>query len=312
MRQALIELARSGVMAALSPLEQIEIRRSGGSMPGEPPCFILGAPRSGTTLLYELMLTRYRFAFVSNLAHRFYRTPVTVTRLGRRWIRGWRGNFSSQYGHIAGWGAPSEGGSIWNRWFPEPSSLDEGRALQLPRSEIVGTVAGIASTLGAPFLNKNVMHSVHMRLLDAFFPGCAFIAVRRDPLANVRSILHARETDAGSESDGWWSVKPDTWRKFRHATKPVQAAAQVHFVLENIERNAIALGRERCLVVDYAEICEDAHAALDRIGVFLRSSGWTLEDRGAIPREFPMGGSAKLEERVEEEVREALKRFGAT
>ncbi len=39
--------------------------------PIHPPVFIMGPPRSGTSLFYELLVTRYDLAFFSNLAHPF-------------------------------------------------------------------------------------------------------------------------------------------------------------------------------------------------------------------------------------------------
>ncbi len=44
-----------------------------------------------------------------------------------------------------------------------------------------GTVAAISRALGAPFVSKNVMHSVQVGLLDAVFPGAVFIEVAPEP-----------------------------------------------------------------------------------------------------------------------------------
>ena len=46
--------------------------------------------------------------------------------------------------------------------------------------------------MGGPFVNKNVLHSVHMMVLDRIFPGCLFIELNRKPVDNVRSIVQAR------------------------------------------------------------------------------------------------------------------------
>ena len=82
-RQRAVEAVRGGIMQLLMPLERRELRLTANVTP--KVCFVLGPPRSGTTLLYELLLTRFRFAYFSNLAHRFYRTPVAASRLGLRW-----------------------------------------------------------------------------------------------------------------------------------------------------------------------------------------------------------------------------------
>ena len=75
----------------LAPFEIVLLRRA--PEPDEPVCFIVGPPRSGTTLLYELLVRCFYFSYFSNLAHRFYRTPVAATRIGRRLIHSWEGTF---------------------------------------------------------------------------------------------------------------------------------------------------------------------------------------------------------------------------
>ncbi len=115
-------LARHLSTAALAPVEALLVRDQRYDAHG-PPCFVVGPPRSGTTIVYEALVTRFRTAYFSNLAHRLHRTPAAATRFGRRIIAEWRGDFASAYGHIEGWGSPSEAGWIWRRWIPEESHL---------------------------------------------------------------------------------------------------------------------------------------------------------------------------------------------
>ena len=206
-----------------------------------------------------------------------------------------------------GWGAPNEGGWNWNRWFPEASYLDEQHIADRPLDEIRATVARTSRVMGAPFLNKNVMHSVHMRLLDALFPGCVFVELSRDPVANVRSILRARQAEGGPTQDGWWSVKPMQWERYREVDWTLQAAAQVHFVHRNIDQDAERLGAGRRIVVDYNELCSDPRAALDRIGDFLRNAGFILSDRAWLPEKFPLPVEKKCDPVLEREIRTSLK-----
>jgi len=294
------------IMTLLGPLEKWTLGRRRNEMP--KACFVVGPPRSGTTLLYELMITRYRFAFLSNLAHRFYLTPVAATMLGRRGIADWQGNFESTYGHITGWAAPNEGGWIWDRWFHE----ENPQISEIPAETIRGTIMALCRVLDGPFLNKNVMHSVHLILLDHLFPGCLFIHLKRDPAENMRSILRARENEAGPEvNQDWWSVKPREWRHYRDAPRALQAASQVLYVHENIEADAKLLGPNRSLVVEYADVCADSRGALDRIGEFLSGAGMEIRDHSEIPREFHRRSAEGEDPSVEAEIADALTRVEA-
>jgi hypothetical protein len=276
-----------------------------------PVCFILGPPRSGTTLLYELLVRRFRFAYISNLAHRLYRTPLSATFLGRPLITAWRGDFESRYGHIGGWGAPSEGGWVWNRWVPESHNLTEEHAARLPVDVIRGTISGLSRAMHAPFLNKNVMHSVHMRLLDRLFPGCLFLHMHREPAANVRSILRARVQSGGPRTgdDPWWSVKPKEWSSFKDADLVTQASAQVYYVHHNIEDDTARLGEQRTLIMDYHGMCTDPRSTLERVSAFLGRAGVVLEIRDQVPARFPLSQGALFDSTTEKQIAASVERF---
>ncbi len=305
--RALIAPVRAVAMALLWPLE-VWLQTRATRAPA-PACFVVGPPRSGTTLVYELLVERFGFAYISNLAHRLYRTPVAASWLGRGTIRAWHGSFESQYGHIAGWGAPNEGGWVWARWIGVVTPLGAEAADSLPCTQIARTIQGIADALDAPFLNKNVMHSVQMRLLDRLFPGCLFIEVRRDAAANVRSIVRARRKGRGPDRGGWWSVRPEGAGRYAEADLVTQACFQVCAVQNAIDRGAAELGPERRLTLSYEDVCSDPRAALDRVGGFLAAHGLDLPALRDVPVKFHRRGDRPLEDEDEERLTAGIARF---
>lgn len=308
---ALLEPARSAAMAALGPLERGFVARAGEAEFG-PPCFIVGPPRSGTTLAYELLVTRFRFAYFSNLAHRLFLTPVSATRLGLPLVRSWQGSFKSRYGHVAGWGAPSEGGRIWNRWTPETHLLTEADSTGRDVRDIRATLTALSSVMGAPFVNKNVMHSVHMRLLDHVFPGCLFLVAIRDPVSNIRSILRAREAGEGPSdaTEPWWSVRPRGWEQYVGADVVEQAAAQVLNLHRDMAEAAQRIGSERAIAISYRRLCEEPREVVDEIGAKLRSVGIAVVERGPVPAHFAESPGRPYCEEMESRIREAADRVG--
>ncbi|PWE33030.1 hypothetical protein DDZ14_08050, partial [Maritimibacter sp. 55A14] len=234
---------RGAVHAALGPMEARLLARQTGPARW-PHVFILSAPRSGTSLFYELMVTRYRFAYFSNLAHRFWKTPVAASRLGRRLIDRHKAAYRSDYGHIAGWSAPNEGGWIWQRWLADGPWCDETALPSLPVAEMRATLGAMSDLFDAPFVNKNVMHSNRVRLLDAIFPGCLFIEVRRDRADTARSIIRAQERDKGParSPDEWWSVRPSD---AGGADLVERACRQVAGVAADIARDCAHIGQDR-------------------------------------------------------------------
>lgn len=297
-------------MIGLYPLEIVlrsHYRRSNGS----PPVFIVGPPRSGTTLLYELLVSTFRFSYFSNFAHRFYYTPVAITWIARSVIRRWHGQFESRYGYIAGWGAPNEGGWIWNRWLKNSVWLDGKCASSLKLDELRSTVTGMAGCLGAPYLNKNVMHGNRIRLLDAIYPGCLFIQMRRDPADNVRSIMRGQKENTGAvvNSQNWWSVQPSTAPMYYDSSRMVQACAQVAGVAEDISNDMKHIGPDRLIVIEYKSLCEGPDKITGLIAEFLELHGVKILKRAPGPDKFDVRTAQYLDAESEKSLSDNLTRF---
>ncbi len=301
----ILAVPRQATMALLQPMESRLLQRAEHADPGA--VFIVGPPRSGTTLLYELLVTRFRFGYISNAAHRLYLTPAAATQAARPWILKWRGDYTSTHGAIHGWGAPCEGGWIWNRWMPQAHWLDETAASYLPTPMMRCTAYAIAGSLNGPFLNKNVMHSVHMRVLDRVFPRCVFIEIRRNVADNVRSILRLRQhRNHGRNSTEWISVKPRRWREFADADPVTQACAQVLLTHETIHADAAFLGSDRLLTIGYESLCAHPEVMLQKIAAFLNRHGINLMQRFSVPQSFEPAPSKPLRLETEERIANAI------
>jgi hypothetical protein len=267
----------------LSPTEAIV--RAGGDQPKfPPPVFIVGPPRSGTSLLYESMVTRYRFAYFSNLADRLSFMPVAATAIGIYLVRGWRGEFESRYGHIDGWGAPSEAGRIWNRWLPR-TKRNSAVSIKAEK-QLHAAISSLSALFDAPFINKNVMLSMHIGMLARIFENPVFIRVTRDPVENVRSILGAQDAGIGPYVDGWWSVRPTLADRFENADRLTKACAQVIGIEADILADCKRYAFDRLFTVDYHDMCERPRDLLDELGTFLRDCKIELRDRLQVPASF--------------------------
>lgn len=309
LQKTIINPIRNLAMVALQPLEKT-LTESNGEMES-PVCLIIGPPRSGTTLLYAILASHANFSYMSNIAHRLYATPVAATKIGMHLIRCWQmqqcGSLESRFGHINGWGAPNEGGWIWNQWIPQDYYLDGLDIDNLPVEHIRSTITGISKVMQGPFLNKNVMHSVHMRVFDKIFPNCLFIHVYRDLDANVRSIIHAQNYPLFEDRvSKWWSVKPKEWEQFSNTDMSLRACAQVHYIQKNIDEDAEILGSNRIIRVSYEELCENTKEVLGNITTFLSERGVNLQIKPpnfvklevSKKRQF----DAELERRIEENI----------
>lgn len=85
------------------------------------------------------------------------------------------------------------------------------------------------ANIQAPILmNKNPYNSVRIRWLKAVFPSCKIVAVYRNPIANVYSLLkkYSEPEQKMKHGNSWWGIKPKHWKSLLSENKIVQSSSQ--------------------------------------------------------------------------------------
>jgi len=236
-----------------------------------PVVFILGLPRSGTTLVYQYVVHRLEMAYWTNGVGLHPRAPVVTTFLEKR--RGpYRSDFRSRYGKVQGATAPREAGSVWARYFDleRPTRLEEVRPGDAKR--LRNLVAATQRVFGgAPFVNKNVKHMLRVDALARIFPEAIFLVVRRRMQDVALSILRARlET---RDPKRWWSIRPPDWERLLALPLEEQVAAQVRGLRRQLGVDLSALASERVLHLDYERFCREPDASLGPLRRMLGALG---------------------------------------
>lgn len=278
---------RQSVTALNRALGRIERRTpvAGETPLRHPPVFIVGAPRSGSTLLYQLIVVGFDVGYLSNLHCRLFGAPALVERVaGRRFEP--PAVFSSDHGRTNGLFAPSECGPYWYRFFrksPQYVPLEEADSGAL--RDLRASVRALGEASGRPLVFKNLLNSLRLEPLGAAFPEAIFLVVRRDLADNVSSILAARRNVRGDEA-AWWSVEPPGVDQLRGQPPEAQAAGQVHGIHELIDSAKERLGADRFLDIAYEDLCADTQAVLSEISGFASSHGLELAVRRPVPPHF--------------------------
>jgi len=270
------------------------------------PVFIIGAPRCGSTLLYQLMLDYYDFGYISNLHCRFYGAPSLVERVIAPTRRRRASSYESDHGRVRGWTAPSECGDYWYRFFrrrPQytPLSATSKESLRNLRR----SVRAIGRAMGRPVLFKNLLSGLRIEPILEALPEAKFIVVRRSVLDTAHSILEARMNLYG-DYNKWFSVEPPEVDSLREKPPHEQAADQVRLIYALIDRDR-RLAPGAFTDVDYEKLCGDTRSVLDSIGSFLLDRGVAVRRRGDVPPSF----APKKGVRIEAELYGRLERYVA-
>jgi hypothetical protein len=259
------------VTGILTPLEYILDRRSRTSE--GPICFIVGPPRSGTTLLYELVVTQFQCGYFTNLAKRLFRVPVAATWLCRNAIGRRRGSFDSVYGELEGRAAPNEAGRIWSHWMPYAAPYFQDKPGLTPE-RMQRKVAAISRIVGQPMIIKNMILQSDFPLLKKIFPNAIFIYVERDWADNARSLAGARKDKVSMDETGWWSLRPTGWEVYAGAEPVKQSCAQVILSHRALRADLGSLeDTGRVIKVSYERLCLEPGAVLCDIEAFFVRNG---------------------------------------
>ncbi len=255
-----------------------------------PSLFMIGLPRSGTTLLMQVLCACLDVGYIDNVAARFWRAPLTGIRLsravlGRRRDRSWR----SDHGKTPDPAGPHEFAYFWHwllrmeRMPPYDPDVD-GRAIDW---DLVRRVLdNVSDAFGAPTIHKAMHAGYHVARLAQALPDSLFIHVRR-PLLDVAASLAAARVRYYGDLQAWWSLFTPDYEALRTAPWWRQIAAQVTWLARRQAQGLAAVDPARVVTVPYASLCAAPAAVAQDIATLLRvRTGRAVGRIGEPPAQF--------------------------
>lgn len=218
------------------------------------PVFIVAAPRSGSTMLFELLARSPDVWTVGGESHQFFENVPALNPANR----GYESNALTA--------ADSTPENV--------AALCEAFAAQLrDRDGNTGRPASVR------FLEKTPKNALRIPFLAAAFPDARFIFLHREPRANLSSIIDAWRSQRfvtypslpGWTGDPWSLLLIPGWRDL--AGKPLAEIAARQWSAANsaILDALAALPRDRWCSISYEEVIADPQSAAERLSAF---AGW--------------------------------------
>jgi hypothetical protein len=259
--------------------------------PEYPIIFVMGAHRSGSTLLMQWLARSGIVAYPTNFMSRFYRAPILASKLQllltderynyRNEIRDFNSDigFTSENGKTKGALAPNEYWYFWRRFLPfeeldylPTDELFEKVDIDLLKAEF----AGIVKVFQKPFALKSMILNYNIDFLDRLFDKAIFIHLKRDPLTNIESALQARERQLGSINE-WYSFKIPEYCELKKLAPYDQVAGQVYYINKAIEEQFENVPEYKKMTVRYEEFCENPKKTYDSLIAKLGMQGCEIE-----------------------------------
>mgnify|MGYP001799359502 CR=1 FL=1 len=253
--------------------------------PEKPTVFIVGAQRSGTTLLMQLLLNHFEFAFINNFISRYWKSPYLGSLIFKSLNlsqAGSEASFNSDLGYTKGLLGPHEFGYFWKEVLPTAIYEDndyDSQALE----KLKNTIAAIQSIDGKPFLVKNLIScSFHVKKLAELLPTSYFVYIERDPQMVIQSTYQSRLKLFESESE-WFGLKPAEYLEIKDLPVFEQIAAQVKYTKDHIEKDLQSIPEDRYMSLKYEDLTSDPAGVMNllklnfsKIGVIASETDSTL------------------------------------
>ncbi|OFZ39298.1 MAG: hypothetical protein A2504_08015 [Bdellovibrionales bacterium RIFOXYD12_FULL_39_22] len=162
------------------------------------PIFIVGLPRSGTTMLYDLLCVHQNAAYITNSINAFPEEICAIEWLRKKLSLNISGERFFKDSIEVDFGSPSEPHMMWGKWFGrDVDSLfwDEKRIKDLSETkvlEIKNDIKKILFCFGGEekrFICKYPVIQTELKIVQDLFPDAHFIHIVRDGRQVANSLI---------------------------------------------------------------------------------------------------------------------------
>lgn len=257
-----------------------------------PVIFIMGALRSGTTLMLQWLASTKEFSYPSNIISRFYGTPIIGSKI-QRLLTDSKYNFrneiidfnsdmsfASSNGKTQGALEPNEFWYFWRRFLPE--NLNDCSNDDLLRETDVQTLReelwGVAQVFDKPLALKGMICNYYIPFLHEVFSKAIFISMQRNMESQIQSVLKARKRQLGSY-DKWYSFLIPEYEELRKIDNPEkQVKGQIECINNAVKKGLEKVPEHKKIFVEYEKFCMNPEQVYRELRTKLLQQGYEISE----------------------------------
>jgi hypothetical protein len=283
--------------------------------PQIPMLFIVASPRTGSTLLYQLMLEVFGFFYFSNfITDHFAEYPAVGVALDLQANPRKPISFNSNYGKTVGQFGPSEASWIFRNWFggKHPSQTMSAKILPGKEKHMKLSLNAIGGMTGRPLLTKNAWNCFRIRDLCRMFQNVRFLWLRRDIIWSSISDLEARYHRGSREV--WNSATTSNYKEIQKLPYWEQVVEQQFEYNHAVRTDLIKYSQNRFIELWYEDICNDTGFLMNKLQNIFYNWGWKIGVRHSrIPKLKASAGPSGMTKdikKIKSYVKSNTPRFG--
>ena len=276
--------------------------------PNLPLIFIVGCPRSGSTVLHQWLANLGVFAYPTNLLSRFYQAPylgaiiqelITNPKFDYQGelfdLKQNESTYSSLLGKTKGALSPHGFHSFWRRFFhyTEIQFLTDEELVDFDKVTFLSELAAMEHVFKKPLAFKSLFLSWNISFIHQILSNAVFLYISRDPIYNTQSLLQARMDYYGS-METWYSYKPLEYHELQLLDPYSQVAGQIFYMNKAIKDQLSSINERHWLNIDYSIFCRFPESIYYQLTQKMKMNGFEMDQAYEGPGEFTESGKISL------------------
>ncbi len=237
--------------------------------------FILGSPRVGSTLLYQIIINHFDVFYPANSLNKIFESDsVLFSELPIASKCSEFVDYKSLYGKTSGEDQPSEASGLFRHFFggEHPSESKSKEPLPGLEKEFVQFMNQLFIGNNKPLVFKNAWNCFRIKFLSQVFPKACFLWVRRDLAASAYSDLQSRRNRGSTEI--WNSASTENYKAIQKLPYWEQVVEQQYSYAQCISKDLSQLTCSGYFEVWYEDLCEKTNKTIDELKSFLEPHGF--------------------------------------
>ena len=228
---------------------------------------IVGSPRSGTTLLNQLVSSSTDVGYINNLIAAFWKTPVHGVLLSKKLLGlDYDSNFSSDFGKTNSISEPHEFTYFWSYFlkYHQIAQLTPEHDATIDWAHLRLVLVNMCRAFGTSIVFKSLYLGWHMESFLKVMHKTLFLFVERNILDNAWSLLQIRRKYFGTSQE-WASIKPLQFDELKQLDPYEQVIGQVYYLNQSYKEQLQRISPDHYLTVSYEELCKYPNEFMNRI-----------------------------------------------
>lgn len=234
-----------------------------------PFIFVFGLPRSGTTLLTQVISHFFDIGYINNFVAKFWKAPLTGIKLSKIMLSNKNDtNFQSDYASTKELSNIHEFGYFWREWLIK-EAMDEivnshKNEDKINWSGLKKVLLNIQNEFGKGLCAKNINGAYHIPKFIKEFKNVLWVYIERDELDVAISILDARKKYY-NDLNLWWSYVPLEYNELKDLNYKEQIAGQIYYLKKYYKSIMNSVNGKNIVKINYKDLCYNPQNELFKI-----------------------------------------------